>query len=100
MSAPQFTPGPWHYVPLSGYKKFAVRGPKKAAWNSRQESICRVGVTMWLDCEANARLIAAAPRMYAFVERVREELLASDDPKTAGLLGDADALLREARGDA
>lgn len=70
MNEPNFTPGPWEA------NTFLVVAPKSHDSMSRMyggKSICHtgcVGNSSTTECEANARLIAAAPDMYAVLKKL------------------------------
>ena len=85
MSAPSFTPGPWN---VNGMQ--SVRGPNG-------EYIARGN---WNNGPANARLIAAAPELYAALEMIVEASLIDSAPLELRGIGLAAMMaLAKARGE-
>lgn len=68
MSAPTFTPGPWS---IRGAAPLLVEGPPHSKEFPGRPVIANVGGSKPNDA-ANARLIAAAPVLYAAVEAALE----------------------------
>jgi hypothetical protein len=64
MTAPQFTPGPWHVVGRAEEYNLAVCAPRPGN-EDRLDSV--LGDE---HAEANARLIAAAPELYEVVDHL------------------------------
>ena len=100
MEKPKFTPGPWAYSPRKFDDWGVVRGPVVDDWGP--VLICQAKDPSKLDeatlsahradgkdpWEANARLIAAAPDLYAAGQAIIDQcdaMLLPDDDKTAAL---------------
>ena len=75
---PGFTPGPWRFDPLN---TIIVSDAAKSESGSPMQVIDLMGVMGGDDSDADVRLIAAAPRMYAALEAVNLAAV-SLDPET------------------
>jgi hypothetical protein len=104
-----FTPGPWHYRPNEWDDWGVVKADRfticqARAWNAIDEETLAQHRKAGTDpCEANARLIAAAPDLYEALEMVRD---ADEDCHKDGLptippaaRQKIDAALAKARGE-
>lgn len=82
-----FTPGPWEADLLSFGDSYPIRCPKRP---NRPHTVARVlkqGSAIHSEPRANARLIAAAPELYAALERIAGPGLSGwgkDDTSTSG----------------
>lgn len=93
MSAPAFTPGPWEARGGSLHRKhWLIDAPAR-------RFIATIDGPPDAEGEANARLIAAAPKLYAFVAEVakRDPVFAKGDDKR--IIADAISLCAKARGE-
>lgn len=105
MSETKFTKGPWHVIEHSwsdvgvyaGDNRVVLLSILHEATEDNQQELERRD-------SANAHLIAAAPCLYAFVEKLRQRLdegvLADAAGESYGLLLEAEALVAKARGEA
>jgi len=92
----KFTPGPWFVVKGDEWTSdIATETPKQGVWSVASVNIRRD------ESDANKHLIAAAPDMYEFAERVLYVL--GDDPDNKEwertLVGHAKEVLAKARGE-
>ena len=93
MKDPKFTPGPWHAKRYVG-----------ASWEEYYEVSTSDGLRIAISpTEADARLIAAAPEMYDFIEYLTTEtghsLLSQAGYLGENLYNEAKELCRKARGE-
>lgn len=99
MSERKWTPGPWlFHQPWAGFSKITgpsgelIFGIAAGADHERQSSDV---------CDANARLIAAAPELYAALEAITDQLERIGDTrphKDGQFIDDARAALKKAQG--
>jgi hypothetical protein len=102
MTAPQFTPGPWHVVGRAEEYNLAVCAPRPGN-EDRLDSV--LGDE---HAEANARLIAAAPELYEALEALRSygcpvcqgDCGSANPPVVSCPTQQASAALAKARGEA
>lgn len=98
MSKAKFTPGPWRKCVGAA----TVSTPKSAAESEDLEYInCEDTGSTDAESEANAHLIAAAPDLYAFIERIANPNQNGDptDRAYAHLRDEARQLIAKARGE-
>ena len=113
MSDTKFTPGPWFIAtPTQGFEVCTIHGVERQPTEDglgqtwvyiRPESIVRDGEWVWPDeaeCTANAHLIAAAPDLYAALERLVSEWRGVDAGTLFKAVKEAEATLAKARGEA
>ena len=83
MTKPKFTPGPWEFGPDANEDEFPIVS-YEATGDGDEVEICQVNTFMTKNYEspgqldmdrviANARLIAAAPEMYALLKKHQAE---------------------------
>ena len=95
MNKPNFTPGPWCGKNIHIHSMFLEKLKISFGWSSRTDS----------EIEANSNLIAAAPDLYAALEKALPLLHTGDElpleyyADKPGALGDAIRALRKARGE-
>ena len=85
--AEPWTPGPWHWE--NDYSDLCAEDNRVILWSGDN------GVLLWAD-DADARLIAAAPEMAAFIASLPD----TGDLCSAGIRADASDLLARIRGEA
>lgn len=91
MSDTKFTPAPWHTSkPKGEHRSFVMADSLRVATVAFNRGKCNV--------KANAKLIAAAPEMYAQLAELRDSMafLKGDDYE---LVVQADKVLAKARGE-
>ena len=100
MSKPKFTPGPWAIVRYTNYDGFSVQSktaPEFGCIAERWESVKGVSDAERNEARlSNARLIAAAPELYEFVQNLRKKL--HDNTLEATSKIDIRALLKKIEG--
>ena len=96
MSA-QFTPGPWRTGPAHVVRQQSVDGHGRRVTRFVAEAVLSAPFVEG-ERDANARLIAAAPELYAAVEELTASIRGKG-PGDGNTLKRADAALAKARGD-
>jgi hypothetical protein len=102
MSAPAFTPGPWHVLPEEENKPYVrVRGTRLGERYKIANALSGESEMERSEAAANAQLIAAAPDLYEAMEAICGMLASHDGkPTTAGdVFKIAEATLAQARGE-
>lgn len=102
MSQGNHTPGPWEVV-----RRDQLQGVRHVDHEGRAFDVCRVDWHSFYKpdtkAEANARLIAAAPRLLAALEAMAETYARDADvydPRTEPALIEARAAIQQATGEA
>jgi hypothetical protein len=98
MSEPKFTPGPWKVRLYNHYigRNYTTRRTHKVENKSGLQVVCTV--TSGVYAQGNLDLIAAAPDMYAELERIEDVLEDSEDCGEISL-DRIKSILRKARGE-
>ncbi len=98
MSDTKFTPGPWRYTKAAPSGDRGIHAEGTGIFAEAYADIRHAGENNAAEAEANARLIAAAPDLYAALD-----LVLAVDPDGAGIWdaqNAARAALAKARGEA
>ena len=111
MTFEKHTPGPWTYAPGFGEEGFDITLGRMSEWVGSEEKVFSYAMCLYpedgaqhAEAEANARLIAAAPDLYAALKAAESALAIAasyrDDHKTLMqvTLDNARDVLAKARG--
>lgn len=96
MSEAKHTPGPWEAVFVPELKSVLIGTADRQTAFARMEQFD--GTPNDATQRANARLIAAAPAMYAALKDLRSYIIAYDGPHSAADLARIDATISLAEG--